>query len=134
MRTRSFLILPFLVEGPGRQWTSRTRRPGSPLRTSTNITGITFGILGQTFLWHARIGIIMEALLDEEDTGRIEFSCHLGLERLCDNDEVQYLGEHSNRHHCLEESLRRSSPDTQIYSSDSGSGHTLFSSQLIYQT
>ena len=134
MRTRSFLVLLFLEECPGRQWTSRTPRPGSPLRTSTNITGKTLGILGQTFLWHARIGIIMEALLDEEDMGRIEFSCHLGLELLCDNDEVHYLGEHSSRHHCLEESLRRSSPDTQTYSSDSSSGHALFPSQLICQT
>ena len=35
-------------------------------------------------LWHAHVGVFMEALLDEVALGRIALSCHIALDVLCD--------------------------------------------------
>ena len=94
MRAPSFLISLFSVESIGKQWMSRTPRPRSPLRTPMNMTGTTLGIP-----CHAHIGVFFEAVLDEEDTGRIVLSYHLALDILCDKDEVHRLEDHPNRHH-----------------------------------
>ena len=37
-------------------------------------------------LCHAHIGVFMEALFDEEDVGRIAFSCHFALDIPCDKE------------------------------------------------
>ena len=37
-------------------------------------------------LCHAHIGVFMEAPFDEEDSGRIELSCHFALDILCDEE------------------------------------------------
>ena len=37
-------------------------------------------------LRHAHIGVLMEALFDEEDLERIALSCHLALDILCDKE------------------------------------------------
>ena len=45
---------------------------------------------------HAHIGVFMEALLDQEDTVRLELSCHFAPDIPCDKDEVHRLEDHPN--------------------------------------
>ena len=44
------------------------------------------------FLCHSEVGVVMEALLDEVNMGRIALSCHFSLDVLC--DKVSIISDH----------------------------------------
>ena len=69
--------------GLGWQWMSRTPRPRS-LSDPDEYDEHNIWNPMLELLCHAHIGVFMEALVDEEDLGRIAFSCHFALDILCD--------------------------------------------------